>query len=189
MGDATARLSGQHSFPPSAVVPEWSLERKLSFLFYCTRNQRRRNGSIHTGYCPLLNSQRKCGIIYTFLVTPCLCHLTTVQSRPRVRYSCTDFTLGNEQFTFKVIIQYFETSTLIFRRNGARRRWRNWHVSPAVARHSCGATGGRYVGRKIDCRRKSFWSATEREQSHYNQRFAESRHCLWGYTAASGKGA
>ena len=29
-------------------------------------------------------------------------------------------------------------------------------ASPAVARHSCGATGGRYVGREIDCSRKSF---------------------------------
>ena len=99
---------------PSAAVHEWSFERKLSFLYCCTRNQRRRNGSIPTGYCLLFNSQRECGIIYIFLVTLCLYHLTTVQCRPRVRYSCTGFTLGNKQFSVRVMIRYVETSTLIF---------------------------------------------------------------------------
>jgi len=76
----------------------------------------------HTGYIPLLNSWRECAIIYTYLVTPCVCHLTTAQCIPRVQQSSTGFTFGNKQFSFKVMIQYFERSTLIFPRSGASRR-------------------------------------------------------------------
>jgi len=107
----------------------------------------------HTGYCPLLNSRRECGIIYTYLVTPCLCHLTTAQWRPRVQQSSTGFTFRNKQFSFKVMIQYFETSTLFFLEVARVDGSLIDDVSPAVARHSYGATGGRYVGREIDCSR------------------------------------
>ena len=76
-----------------------------------------------------------------YLVTLCLGHLATVQSHIALR-------APHRQFSIKVMIKCVEMNTLIFRSSGATGHTRtdgsiNDDVSPAAARYSCGATGGR----------------------------------------------